>query len=429
MKKFRIGIIGPMTSCLKIKEIVEERGINFDIKLFPAEKIEDVHLVAGNVEKECQGIIFTGIAIYSKFMSIKTLKIPHIYIPYLSTSILKAFWTLRERYPGIKNISIDAVNSKDMEDIVEEFEIRDLNLKILEYKVDRSEEEYLEFHEKFQRENGRAVSISGFAWVYEELNREGIKAVRLYATKNIIKSKLKELEYELKMEEEKEAKILVQLIEIKGEEKQHNPYRWLEVSSAVESSLVPYLKDIKGSIFNLGWNRYIIFSTLGAVNNNENIFLLKNILEDLKRKNIFINIGNGRGKTALESEINAKKALEYAQKYGDNCIFQVSNGMVVGPLLGVEEVDGELLEKDEELEKIAIKSNIELMYLKKIKMAREREMKEQFSSEDLAILLGITQRSATRIMKKLSDSRLGTLKVSEEYKGIGRPKQVIEIIF
>ncbi|MGL4732591.1 MAG: hypothetical protein ACRCWN_02775 [Fusobacteriaceae bacterium] len=429
MMKFKIAVIGPKSSGIRVEKIISEKYKSLIAKVYPVEKIQDAYKVMELAEQECQGFVFTGIGVYLRIKEQLSIIKPHVYIPYLSSSITKALWELKQKFPKRKKVTIDTIQEEDLKDILEELSIDDLEFHVTEYNSEKTEEEILKFHMDLHSQFENLVSIAGFSWVYEELEKKGCQCIRLYATNSTIQDKIKELEYELKVKNEKESKISIQLLEIEGKERNENSYRWLEINSTVESLIIPYLKEIKGAIFNSGWNRFTIFSTLGAVSNNENICLLKNILSDLERKNIKVSVGNGIGKSALESEINAKKALEMAKKHEGNCIFQINNGKVNGPILDEKELNYTLYLDERELNKISLSTNISVIHLKKIKSVMSKEKKLDFDSEELAFYLNVTTRSTNRIMKKLIDSGYGKEKENNIYTGSGRPKKKIEISF
>ncbi|MGL5577761.1 MAG: hypothetical protein ACRDB7_01450, partial [Fusobacteriaceae bacterium] len=281
MMKFKIAVIGPKSSGIRVEKIISEKYKSLIAKVYPVEKIQDAYKVMELAEQECQGFVFTGIGVYLRIKEQLSIIKPHVYIPYLSSSITKALWELKQKFPERKKVTIDTIQEEDLKDILEELSIDDLEFHVTEYNSEKTEEEILKFHMDLHSQFENLVSIAGFSWVYEELEKKGCQCIRLYATNSTIQDKIKELEYELKVKNEKESKISIQLLEIEGKERNENSYRWLEINSTVESLIIPYLKEIKGAIFNSGWNRFTIFSTLGAVSNNENICLLKNILSDL----------------------------------------------------------------------------------------------------------------------------------------------------
>lgn len=430
MNNFKIGIVGPLKSCIRIEKIILKKYQKLEGKIYPVEKIEDILQIIELIktaQNECQGMIFTGIGVYLKVKEHISQRLPHVFIPYLCNSIIKAFWDLKKNFPEKKIISIDTIKKENLEEIIEEFEIDDIKSYLLEYNPKEKEENILNFHEKFQKKDKEIVAISGFSWVYEELQKRGYNVIRLYATNCTIEDKIRELEYELKVQDEKESKLLVQILEIKGEKNERNPYKWLEINSLAENMIIPYLKEIKGSIYNSSWNSFTIFSTFGAVNNSENMRLLKNILQEMEKKKIKMSIGNGIGKSVLESEVNAKKALGLAKRYEKNCIFQINKNKVVGPILDKEELDYDFYKTNEYLNGISEKTNISLIHLKKIISIIKKEGKRDFTSEELAFYLNITQRSTTRIMKKLVEYNYALEVKDMFYMGVGRPKKVIKI--
>ncbi|MGL5057296.1 MAG: hypothetical protein ACRC6A_08045 [Fusobacteriaceae bacterium] len=429
MKKFKVAIIGPQSSGLRIEKIILKKELNLIAKIYPVEKIQNAYKVMEMAEKECQGFIFTGIGVYTRINEQYPILKPYIYIPYLSGSITKALWEMKIKYPQNKIISIDTIKKEHLDDVLEELNIQDLEYHFIEYNFKKTEESILSSHLALNHKYNNIVSIVGFSWVYHELIKQKKQCIRLYATNSDILDKIKELEHQLKVITEKEAKISVQILEIIGKDKNERSYNSLEINSKVENLIIPYLREIKGAIYNSGYNQFIIFSTLGAINSDGNIYLLKKVLDELNKNKIKISVGNGIGQTVLESEINARKALELSKRYENNCIFQINNGKVTGPILENINLQYTLYIDDLKLKEISDFTNISIIHLKKIKFVMLKENKIDFNSEELAHYLNITTRSTNRIIKKLVDNSLAKEKESTMCSGPGRPKKQIEFLF
>lgn len=425
----KIGIIGPLDSGKKIAEVMKRYFPSLlSPEIYDVSKVQEAHLKIEKAEKECSGLIFTGVAVYSKIVEKVKLNLPHVYIPFPASSIMKALWELKEKYPECKNISIDTVERAEVEDILEELNLNDIKIQTMPYSKLKEEQKYVDFHLSFQEKKQACVSIIGLGWVYEQVTKKGYSTLRLYSTKSGIKSTISDLLYKINAAQVKESTMAIELLNVKSEE-DISQYRALEISSLIESSLVEYLKEIQGSIFSLNWNQYIIFSTRGAIENRENIMKLKNILNNLEKNNIQIFAGIGLGKTVYESEINAKKALHTALREKRSCIFKVDKNKIEGPILTEGELAYNFITDNSEVNKLAKLINLNPLYIKKLKALKEKHSKDTFTSDELAKYLDISIRSANRIIKKIIDHQCGEVVGLESTQSLGRPKKIIRIDF
>ena len=423
-----LGIIGPLDSSEKIADVILNNFKDIDTKIYVVSKIEDAYLEVKKATKTCDGLIFTGLGVYSKVIEKTNINMPNIYIPFLNSSIIKVLWDLKKNYPEANNFSIDIVNSNDVYETLDDLNLKDLNPYIMPYNHIYPESRYLDFHINLVDNKKVNVCITGLGWVYENLKKNGYKVLRLYSTKTDIKNKIQELINAIDSKELKKSNLCIQLLNInKRNEIDH--YENLEINSFVESQLVGYLKDIQASIFNIGNNQYIIFSTIGAVENIDNLKKLKDITSYLFEKSISINVGVGIGSTVYESEINARKALDLSIKGQKPSIYKVDNKKIEGPLLEEVNLEFSYVIEEDRLNYLSSKLDLNPLYIEKINSLIKIHSKKTFTSDELAKYLSVSVRTGSRIMKKILDSNCGKIIGIESNSSVGRPKNIVEINF
>lgn len=425
----KIGIIGPLDSSEKVADIMQKNFPELTPQIYEASKAEEAYLEIDKCERECEGLIFTGLGFYNAAIQKRDITLSHTYVPFMTSSIMKALWELFNRYPDCKFISMDVVEDKvEVEDILEEFNLGHVNIQVMEYNHLIPENDYLDFHINAHKSQQDCVSITGFGWVNSQIKEQGYPCVRLYSTKSVIINTVNDLLHKINEVRIKHANLAVQILYTEGQEN-ISQYRKLEISSAIQSNLIAYLKEIQGSIFSLNWNRYLIFSTKGAVENNHNILRLKNILDYMKKEGIKVYVGTGLGMTAYESESNADKALEAAINYGDSSMFKVEENKLEGPILQEDELSYNFIIDNEEINRMAEKIDLSPIYIHKINSIKEIHNKDTFTSEELANYLDVSIRTANRIVKKILDSNCGKEVGLETNRTVGRPKKIIQIDF
>lgn len=424
----KVAIIGPKDSCEKISQVIKKYYLNLIPIIYPVSKIEEAYLEVEKIDKICNAIIFSGIGVKTKVEEKLHIKLPSIYLPHLAASVIKALWEQSIKFPQCKTIIIDSVEPNDVSDLMEELKIKNVNIYIKPYSADNKEQEYLKYHEKFHLEKNDVVSIAGLGWVYEELKKNQRKVVRLYPIISTIRQSINELIHKLDVLNIEESTIGVQILKIKMEVDM-DQYRLMDTKSKIESDIIEYLKEIQGSIFNVGWDKYVIYTTKGALNNEENTLILRKILKKLEKNKIILGIGNGYGKTAYESEINAKKALKKALKENKSSIYELDNKKLKGPLFSYEELEYEYIVENKEMKKISTELKINPLYLKKIEALIKKYSKNSFTSEELSNYLDISVRSSNRLIKKIVDNGYGIKSLVEMTNTVGRPREIVEIIF
>ncbi len=138
-----------------------------------------------------------------------------------------------------------------------------------------------------------------------------------------------------------------------------------------------------------------------------------------------VKIGWGVGNTLFESQAFAKKAAALCSSK-ETQGYIIENGQEIGPLLY-----GTLLQFDDEkqqyLKKLSATNNIPLLQLQKIEAMLEKLSTTIVSGELLSTHLGVTVRSANRILKHLHEKKLADELPSITSTTRGRPKKYYEI--
>lgn len=421
-----IGIIGPLDSCNSIMDVMNRSFTDISVNIYEVSQTEEAYLLINKAEKECDGIILTGMGVYYKVIEKVEINKPHMYVPFYTSSIMKAFWMLKEEFPDCTKVSIDVVREDALLDVLDEFKLKDnLEIDLMEYNHLIPEKSYLDFHKKKQEDNPDCVSIIALGWVYEELKNMGYNVVRMYPTKSTIRTTINNLISKINQDIAKESSLAIQVLKIRHEEN-ISQYRKLEINSLVENKLSGYIKEIQGSIFTLSWDRYIIYSTRGAVENLDNLSVLKNIMKFLEKENIIIFSGIGLGKTSRECELNARKALNASIQMNKSSIFKVDGEKIKGPLLTNRNLEYSYIVNSDMIE-ISETTGVNVHHLEMIKSMNDKYNINEFTSDLLAEYLDVSVRTANRIINKLTESNFAKEVGQEVNKSVGRPKKIIKV--
>lgn len=421
-----IGIIGPLDSCNSIMDVMNRSFPDISVNIYEVSQTEEAYLLINRAEKECDGIILTGMGVYYKVIEKVEINKPHMYVPFYTSSIMKAFWMLKEEFPDCTKVSIDVVREDALLDVLDEFKLKDnLEIDLMEYNHLIPEKSYLDFHKKKQEDNPDCVSIIALGWVYEELKNMGYNVVRMYPTKSTIRTTINNLISKINQDIAKESSLAIQVLKIRHEEN-ISQYRKLEINSLVENKLSGYIKEIQGSIFTLSWDRYIIYSTRGAVENLDNLSVLKNIMKFLEKENIIIFSGIGLGKTSRECELNARKALNASIQMNKSSIFKVDGEKIKGPLLTNRNLEYSYIVNSDMIE-ISETTGVNVHHLEMIKSMNDKYNINEFTSDLLAEYLDVSVRTANRIINKLTESNFAKEVGQEVNKSVGRPKKIIKV--
>ena len=199
----------------------------------------------------------------------------------------------------------------------------------------------------------------------------------------------------------------------------------------IEKEIIKYTEGIQGAIFASGRREYIVFSNSGAVQEEFNQRKLLNLQKKVQEENkISLNVGIGTGGTMNDAEMNARRALDFSLKNAKQEIFWIDAGQTQHGPLGKEiQLEYQLISSDPKLQEISEKTGLSTTSILKIIAIADVRKSYIFDAHQLAECLGITVRSARRIMNKIMEAGYGKVYAKKTAAAGGRPKALVEILF
>lgn len=425
----KIGIVGPSDSVDKVLKVTKEYYPFIDTIVYKKEKVEEVLEVINECVCNTDGILFTGCAVLGEAEKHAAINKPYEAIMRNDTSIMKTFWDIRNDKKQIKRISIDIVDEGLVNEVADEFGVDIEDVYVMPYKPDMHEAEYAQWHINLWEEGKTDIIISALGAVYNKLKNEGLPVYRLNITTPLIKFSIQSLINKIMTNEIKANQIAIQILRIKNlKQNIASQYDNLIKKNTVEKELINYVKEVQGSIFQLGTDKYIIFSTRRTLEDNATLNYFQKIIEEFQKQGITIYSGLGFGNTGWNAEYNARNALEMAEKASEAAFYIIDeNNRIRGPVNEKNEINYDLRVYDEKINEIAKEVGVSATYLSKILSIMKKTDEKAFSSDTLGHYLGITERSARRILDKFVNAGYGEVVTATVNKGIGRPKKIVEI--
>lgn len=425
----KIGVIGPGYSVDMVMDVINEYYPCIEPIVYKKEKVEEVLEIIEDCEQNTDGLLFTGVAVLGEAEKYKNLNKPYEAIMRNDSSIMKTFWEIRNDNVRIERISIDIVKENLVREVANEFGIKIKDIYAMPYQSNVPEKDYAKNHIQLFKDGKVDVLISGLSAVYSELKENNLPVYRLSMTVPLIKQSIQNIITKVKTSEIKANQIAIQILRIKNlNSKITSQYQNLIMKNSVEKELINYVKEIQGSFFQLGDDKYIIFGTRRTLEDDSIIDNYIKIVKDFEANGITIYSGLGFGNTGWNAEYNATTALEIAEKSSNAAFYIIDeNYKVRGPIRSSSERFYDLQVYDEKMNEVAKKIGISVTYLSKIISVIKKTNQNSFSSDTLGHYLGITERSARRILERIINSGYGEIVTSTVEKGIGRPKRIIEI--
>ena len=213
-------------------------------------------------------------------------------------------------------------------------------------------------------------------------------------------------------------------------EKEDQYYSAMASKAEFEVELIRYVRGIQGSVFPFGRDEYVIYANSGVVKGKKNHKDLRILQREGKNLGLVVNAGLGMGLTAYQAEMHARKALEYSLGKGEGGIFQIDEEeKIQGPLGLEQQLQYSMISFDPKIQTISEKTGLSMESILKIQAIADVRKSYVFDASELAECLGITVRSARRILSKIEAAGLGTVCARESAAKGGRPRALVELNF
>lgn len=407
----------------RIKNVLES---NIELYFYEAHTTKNTLDVLEECQLTVDGVLFTGRSVYNAAAAVNEIYKPHNYVPFDAVSIYTLLVKFFKDNTIPRRVSSDVGDDDIVKDVLSITGIEQyLSLK---YKSDYSEEDYLNFHLKNWNSNSVDVIFTSFSPIYDQLKAMGLPVFRLYTTNTAIRNAIVHLSQQIKIDQLEKMKCAVQIISLPEEQNIQSSYSAYSSSIYLQDKFLPYLKMLNGIMFQRSPKEYVIFANSGSILSVESKNKLYEILTNLGTK-IFSGIGTGSN--AQYAEISAYKALEHSKSRGENCTFAVhENGLVEGPILhqSYSEYSSRII--DIKAAKISEATGLSLNYVKKLQSLMIIHSTNVFTSQDLAAYMGVSERSANRILRRITEGGYGEIIGGElQSASGGRPRNITQINF
>lgn len=435
--KLVVGIIGPEDSVLRMKKIGEK---------YFATQIEFVSIIYGVVTEiddllphyrsyDIDFWLFSGLVPYSYALEKELVEEDESFYPPLAGSSLyrtfiKLILNKEEKW---QRLSFDTLEHDDVENAIED---AGLNIEVftLPFKGYMDDEQIYQFHRELYQSGKIDLCLTCINRVYERLKQEQIPVYRLVPTQNIIKRAFPEILDRARSHAFQRSQVSVIAIEVDSKEwislRRKQTYEMKRREQSLEQYLIDFTEKARGSSVRIGDGLYFIFVTWGELEELEQSQELQVLPRSLQNVTEFhIHVGIGNGYTVHEAEMNARKALQYAQENKEPCVMKVlQDGKVIGPLNMAENISyptrHTLAGIEEKILALKDEATISFSTISKVYALSQRYKQDHVTAQELSRWLHVTDRSARRILKELHTLKL-VEEIGEEQPGArGRPRKV-----
>lgn len=433
MRKNKLAVVGPSDSVKLICEVAKERSETLQVFPIIYQDASEVPDILKQYEKEVDFWLFSGKAPYWYAVNSQNTLKPLYHIPHTGSSLYRVLIQMAENEKlSMNNISFDSFYKKEIEEAFTDISPYIPNFYLFDYDGAMSADVVTQYHYDLWKSGKTQVAITCFLSSYLSLKNLGVPTFRIWPTRDNIRTMLTIATSKAEASHFKDSQIAIQHISIDGYadfvREATSTYAARRVELKLYELLLTYTEAVEGSIVQHGYGQYTIYSTRGIVEQLTDHFTVLPILDDITCKlTIGVNGGIGFGSTAHAADENAHTALGLAKRAGKSkWMVVLDDKTVFGPLNSATHLQYSLRTDDQSLRSLAAKLKISVTTVNRIAAIYNKLDQETISAEDFASYLGVTSRSARRLLSSMVEQHFAEV-TGEEGSGKGRPRKLYHI--
>jgi DNA-binding transcriptional ArsR family regulator len=408
MAGMSVGVVGPADLVDLVISVCADSTSTVLVPLI-YEHEDDASDLLVSKQDSVDGVLFTGVVPYARATVDGVLRRPAEHVSYSGATLLRALVEQLRLGHDMAAVSIDTLAKAQVLDTMTEAQLPTDGVQVLEYRVGLSSDEVVEFHRKARETAKTKVAITCLGSAYRKLSQE-MHTVRLAPSRHSIRAALRHLELTISGLHTGDAQVAIGLIDLNGESD-----RYLRRNIAVLGGSLARLDD-----------GYLVVSTAGLLERVTDHFRTWPLLEQLSGRHESVHIGFGIGRTAADAESLARRALGRSHAAGPVAAAVAladDTDVIMG---GTKKQPARV--SPEDLSLLARRAGLGRGTLTKLRdLLAEKPDDEGITANDVADHLGVQQRTARRILKRLE--RAGVAEITgtlNDRKG-GRPRTLYRL--
>ncbi|MEI3604514.1 hypothetical protein SPD48_02310 [Pseudogracilibacillus sp. SE30717A] len=428
---YKVGVVGPIKSVNRILEVAKEfsNDLSFTPLIYHT-ATETTQIIKEHYDA-FDYFLFSGPIPYEVAkQTIKDTK-KYFYIHLLETGFYQALLQLLESTKSkINCLSIDIINTSNIVDIsLDQLKIPMKEMIVKEFEAHTNYKDLYEYHVHLYKEKKVDAVLTCYPEVMKLLKKDNIPAEWISTTKLATKQVIELIEQRSQISYFKRTQIGVCMIDVDTkvyeEQSEQLSYEIQFATLKMNEELLTLSRDMNGSFFEIGDGKYIVFSSRGEI--LDNVSLLNETIIRLKKSwKREIIAGIGFGDSALKAEINARKAIYKTEVENKEIIIIDNLGEVID--VSIEHIHSLSTISDNRLILNKLKDkNISIQAFERVRDIIHRKKWNQFTSNDLAFELKMSNRNAQRLLLSFKEAEIVEQVGEEKIAKKGRPRKLYKI--
>lgn len=420
-RKVAIGFVGTTDSNRRILRIAERMDGSVRLVGTICDDAEEARQKALQIADDVDVVLFSGPLSYDLALEAGGLPVPAVFVPPGGSAIPTMMVRVsRQGRLDLERMSIDTVSATEVRDTYAELGMTSDEVHVMEYRRDLEPDDYLDFHRAHHREGHTAIAVTTHPSVEASLREDGIPVVILRPDARVLRNALGTAQMVGGGASLSDERMVILIVRVPGP---HAPRRTGHTSSAFAELKLDLLREVlrdgrrmDALVLPLDDTGVLMCVSMGslraATDGLSSVPMVGRLREALGYDP---DIGIGVGRTAVEAEGNAEKAVTIAaEARGQDVVMVGPRDMVVRiPSDGSGSrtiTSGDAKPKEADILRQLLDA-----------MAAAGVDSTTVHAEQVADLLGVTLRTARRYLRGLVDANLAWRLPPTQTSAVGRP--------
>lgn len=423
-----VGLVGAEPFVRKMIELARQTRSS-ELRVEPAVYAQETDAAhqAHQVMDRVDVLLFAGPLPYDLAIAAGDLSVPALYVPTggpaLQAVLARA---LHENSFNPARISIDSMTKRDVADCYAEAGLSAARVRTLPYRETLRPADYLEFHRSQFREGRTKGAVTTIPTVAQSLRDGDIPSLMMAPSTQTLRESLRAAILTgsgARLAESRIAIVIVQVPESALPSRGSPAQYWFqELRLALHRELLHDARRMDAIVLPHDQSSFLVVTTLGALqaatDGLESAPFLARAREALE---LDLNVGVGLGRSTLEAQNNAYRAVGMGTGDGDLAYLVGSQDLVLKlPATGAAQRGTGTPPRDPKL--------LETLQALVDALDASGDETRVVDAEQAAGILGITLRTARRTLRMLVDAGLAWPMPPPRSKKVGRPPLVYQLL-
>lgn len=363
--------------------------------------------------------------------------LPVVHVPYNEVSIYRALYDLgrdaRSEAEREFSISIDHPASRDIAECLAELELQGSRAYARECGLPEDAPELVGFHRTLWEAGKVSANLTSVFYVYTRLRRIGAPAYRIYPAKSAVRQAIRSAVAMVERERRTRQQVGVMALNLGLTGTGGMGSGATDVARKrrlpLEQLMRAFARELSGVLHWSGATTLSLVTSRGALEQPERERDCARLLAELSTRFGLPSVaGIGFASTHEHASALAEEALSRAGASGAGSVVRIdAEGRIVCPVSGDRSIDYAAVCREPPLLRASEQAGVGVATVGKIVSLAQRADRRCVTAPRVANALGITERSARRILSRMSKTEVLEVCGKEQISSRGRPRRVYRL--